>query len=46
MKDGSEAPPMSSVLTSTDQAFLRRYVMKHDKLAPELMAIFTGENGK
>ncbi|KAG7587963.1 Transcription termination factor mitochondrial/chloroplastic [Arabidopsis suecica] len=43
---GSETPPMSSVLTSTDQSFLRRYVMKHDKLVPELMAIFTGENGK
>ncbi|CAH8256179.1 unnamed protein product [Arabidopsis lyrata] len=43
---GSEIPPMSSILTSTDQAFLRRYVMKYDKLVPELMAIFTGENGK
>ncbi|KAG7584949.1 Transcription termination factor mitochondrial/chloroplastic [Arabidopsis thaliana x Arabidopsis arenosa] len=43
---GSETPPMSSVLTSTDQSFLRRYVMKHDKLVPELMAIFSGENGK
>ncbi|EOA35139.1 hypothetical protein CARUB_v10020267mg [Capsella rubella] len=43
MGDGSETPPMSSVLTSTDQAFLRRYVMKHDKLAPELMTIFNGK---
>ncbi|KAL1226111.1 Transcription termination factor MTERF5 [Cardamine amara subsp. amara] len=42
MGDGSETPPMSSVLTSTDQAFLRRYVMKHEELVPELMVIFTG----
>ncbi|XP_019085277.1 PREDICTED: transcription termination factor MTERF2, chloroplastic-like [Camelina sativa] len=46
MRYGSEAPPMSSVLTSTDQVFIKRYVMKHDKLVPELMGIFTGENGK
>ncbi|KAL1222057.1 Transcription termination factor MTERF15 [Cardamine amara subsp. amara] len=40
---GSENPPISSVLLCTDQGFLNRYVMKHDKLVPELMAIFTGD---
>ncbi|KAG7559932.1 Transcription termination factor mitochondrial/chloroplastic [Arabidopsis thaliana x Arabidopsis arenosa] len=38
---GSENPPISSVLVCTDQEFLKRYVMKHDKLVPKLMAIFT-----
>ncbi|AEE78223.1 Mitochondrial transcription termination factor family protein [Arabidopsis thaliana] len=37
---GSENPPISSVLVCTDQEFLKRYVMKHDKLVPKLMAIF------
>lgn len=35
-------PPISSVLICTDDAFLKRYVMKHGKLVPELMDIFTG----
>lgn len=43
MGDRSEMPPMSSVLTSTDQAFLSRNVMKHEELVPELMAIFNGK---
>ncbi|KAG7564739.1 Transcription termination factor mitochondrial/chloroplastic [Arabidopsis suecica] len=38
---GSENPPISSVLVCSDQEFLKRYVMKHDKLVPKLMAIFT-----
>ncbi|ESQ29221.1 hypothetical protein EUTSA_v10023447mg [Eutrema salsugineum] len=40
----SEVPPLSSVLACTDQTFLNRYVMKRDKLVPELMAIFTRDN--
>ncbi|CAN8267770.1 unnamed protein product [Cochlearia groenlandica] len=45
VREGCETlPPMSSVLTSTDQAFLRRYVTKHDELVVhELMAIFTAD---
>ncbi|VVA93755.1 unnamed protein product [Arabis nemorensis] len=41
---GSELPALSSVMSSTDQTFLNRYVVKHDKLVPELMAIFTGKH--
>ncbi|XP_010515018.1 PREDICTED: transcription termination factor MTERF4, chloroplastic [Camelina sativa] len=40
---GSENPPISSVLVCNDQIFLNRYVMKHNKLVPKLMAIFTRE---
>ncbi|KAG2262266.1 hypothetical protein Bca4012_013088 [Brassica carinata] len=40
---GSELPPVSSVLSCTDEKFLNKYVMKHDELVPELMAIYTGE---
>ncbi|KFK40630.1 hypothetical protein AALP_AA2G021400 [Arabis alpina] len=43
LREGSELPPVSSVMSSTDQTFLNRYVLKHDKLVPELMAIFTGK---
>ncbi|ESQ29225.1 hypothetical protein EUTSA_v10023911mg, partial [Eutrema salsugineum] len=40
---GSELPPLSSVLSITDEAFLKKDVKKYDdkKLVPELMAIFT-----
>lgn len=40
---GNELPPVSSVLSCTDEKFLSKYVMKHDELVPELMAIYTGE---
>ncbi|CAH8389875.1 unnamed protein product [Eruca vesicaria subsp. sativa] len=43
---GSELPPLSLVLAVTDEAFLNKYVRKHDddkELVAELMAIFTGE---
>ncbi|CAA7029839.1 unnamed protein product [Microthlaspi erraticum] len=39
---GSKLPSMSPVLSRTDQTFLNKYVLKHDKeLVPELMAVFT-----
>ncbi|EOA34358.1 hypothetical protein CARUB_v10021881mg [Capsella rubella] len=39
----SELPSMAAVLSSADDDFLKRYVIKHDdkKLVTELMAIFT-----
>ncbi|XP_010430224.1 PREDICTED: uncharacterized protein LOC104714528 isoform X1 [Camelina sativa] len=39
---GSKLPPMSSVLTYTNQEFLRRYVKKHEdkQLVAQLMAIY------
>ncbi|ESQ29222.1 hypothetical protein EUTSA_v10024090mg [Eutrema salsugineum] len=40
---GSELPPVSSVLSCTDEKFLNKYVMKHEKLEPELMAIYIRE---
>ncbi|KAF8045058.1 hypothetical protein N665_5678s0004 [Sinapis alba] len=39
-------PPMSSVLACSDKVFLNRFVMKHGKLVPELMAIFAGDKKK
>ncbi|CAA7036677.1 unnamed protein product [Microthlaspi erraticum] len=39
---GSVNPPISSVLICRDDEFLKRYVMKHGKLVPELMDIYTG----
>lgn len=33
-------PPMSSVLACSDKVFLNRFVLKHGRLVPELMAIF------
>ncbi|CAH8359098.1 unnamed protein product [Eruca vesicaria subsp. sativa] len=40
----SELPPIASVLSLSNQAFLNKYVNKHDdkELVAELMAIFTG----
>ncbi|CAH2047964.1 unnamed protein product [Thlaspi arvense] len=38
---GSKLPPVSSVMSCTDQQFLSKYVLKHEKLVPELMAILT-----
>ncbi|CAA7029824.1 unnamed protein product [Microthlaspi erraticum] len=40
--NGSELPPLSSVLTSSDEKFLNLYVRKHDgkQLIPELIFIF------
>ncbi|CAN7120528.1 transcription termination factor MTERF4, chloroplastic-like [Brassica rapa] len=40
---GSELPPVSSVLSCTDPKFLNKYVMKHDELVPELLAIYKGQ---
>ncbi|CAN6828401.1 unnamed protein product [Brassica oleracea] len=42
---GSELLRLSPVLSITDEAFLSKYVMKHDDkgLVSELMAIFTGD---
>ncbi|KAL0771944.1 hypothetical protein Bca101_037095 [Brassica carinata] len=42
---GSELLRLSPVLSVTDEAFLSKYVMKHDDkgLVSELMAIFTGD---
>ncbi|XP_013631987.1 PREDICTED: uncharacterized protein LOC106337429 [Brassica oleracea var. oleracea] len=43
---GTELPPLSPVLAVTGEAFLNKYVMKHDddkELVAELMAIFTGD---
>ncbi|CAH8389876.1 unnamed protein product [Eruca vesicaria subsp. sativa] len=40
---GSELPPVSSVLSCTDEKFLNKYVMKHDMLVPELLAIYNGD---
>ncbi|KAJ4902043.1 Mitochondrial transcription termination factor family protein [Raphanus sativus] len=40
---GSELPPLSPVLAVTDEAFLTKYVMKHDddkELVAELMSIY------
>ncbi|CAA7029846.1 unnamed protein product [Microthlaspi erraticum] len=42
---GDELPPISSVLKTNDQVFLDKYVMNHDGVEPELMAIFTGGRG-
>ncbi|WZY96309.1 hypothetical protein YC2023_068638 [Brassica napus] len=39
-------PPMSSVLACSDKVFLNRFVMKHGRLVPELMAIFDGDKEK
>lgn len=39
-------PPMSSVLACSDKVFLNRFVMKHGRLVPELMAIFDGDKKK
>ncbi|KAG2273070.1 hypothetical protein Bca4012_085848 [Brassica carinata] len=39
-------PPMSSVLACSDKVFLNRFVLKHGKLVPELMAIFAGDKKK
>ncbi|KAG7587958.1 Transcription termination factor mitochondrial/chloroplastic [Arabidopsis suecica] len=41
LRKKSELPAVSSVLSCTDEGFLNRYVMKHNELAPTLMAIFT-----
>ncbi|XP_010430303.1 PREDICTED: transcription termination factor MTERF4, chloroplastic-like [Camelina sativa] len=45
---GSKLPSMSSVLTSNDDDFLKRFVRKHndEELVAELMAIFTGKKRK
>ncbi|CDY39798.1 BnaA09g10500D [Brassica napus] len=45
---GSELPTMSPVLAITDEAFLNKYVRKHNdkKLVAELMASFTGKKKK
>ncbi|ESQ29214.1 hypothetical protein EUTSA_v10024041mg [Eutrema salsugineum] len=43
LRKGIELPSMSCVFSSTDQTFLNMYVRKHDKLVPELMAVFKGE---
>ncbi|KFK37966.1 hypothetical protein AALP_AA3G052900 [Arabis alpina] len=46
IKGGNEIPPMSSVLASSEDVFLNRFVLKHDKLVPELMAIFNGNRDR
>ncbi|CAH2047973.1 unnamed protein product [Thlaspi arvense] len=45
---GSKLPSMSSVLSRTDETFLKRYVLKHDdkELVAELMAIFNRDRVK
>lgn len=45
---GSELPTMSPVLATADEAFLNKYVRKHNdkKLVAELMASFTGKKKK
>ncbi|KAL0847484.1 hypothetical protein Bca101_020730 [Brassica carinata] len=45
---GSEPPPIPCVLAYTDEAFLKRYVMKHDdkQLVTELLAIFRKDSNK
>ncbi|WZZ63091.1 hypothetical protein YC2023_063198 [Brassica napus] len=45
MRDGM-IPPMSSVLACSDKVFLNRFVVKHGRLAPELMGIFAGDKRK
>ncbi|KAF3607233.1 hypothetical protein DY000_02051389 [Brassica cretica] len=42
----SGIPPMSSVLACSDKVFLNRFVVKHGRLAPELMGIFAGDKRK
>ncbi|CAN8269648.1 unnamed protein product [Cochlearia groenlandica] len=39
-------PPMSSVLASSDKVFINRFITRHVKLVPELMAILSGGDGK
>ncbi|KAG2262293.1 hypothetical protein Bca52824_069372 [Brassica carinata] len=45
---GNEPPTMSPVLAITDEAFLNKYVRKHDdkELVAELMATFNGKKRK
>ncbi|CAN8245180.1 unnamed protein product [Cochlearia groenlandica] len=37
---GSELASLSSIMARTDDVFVKRYVMKHEKVLPELMAIY------
>lgn len=39
----SEIPPISTVLTSPKQRFLKLFVKKHEDVSPELISIFTGD---
>ncbi|CAA7015863.1 unnamed protein product [Microthlaspi erraticum] len=43
IKGEKGVPPMASVLASSDKVFVERFVMKHGKLVPKLMAIFSGD---